>query len=320
MTDRALSPRLAIPTVVLYAAGYPIGAMTVAVMSPFLVILLRFASSALLLWLIVAARRTSRPGWRLAGHAMAAGLLTQGVQFLALYWGLAHGVPSGIASLVIALNPVVTATLMALALGHKESKQGMFALALATGAVVLACAPKIAVDHRIGPGIVTVVVAMLGLSIGGVYQGRYCRNLDPWLVTALGLTASTPLAALLAVLTPAKCADWPRAAALLAVMVVFSSIGATTLYSACIKRSGPRAASILFAVIPAVASLMAWAVLGETLSALSIGGLALGAAACIMQARAAGQRDRDKTPVENRQAEQTSPVRDNDCLPDVAHL
>ncbi|MFE3188522.1 DMT family transporter [Nocardia sp. NPDC059240] len=308
MTDRALSPKMAIPTVVLYAAGYPIGAMTVAVMSPFLVIVLRFAASALLLWVIVAARRTPLPDFRSTGHAMAAGLLTQGVQFIALYWGLAHGVPSGIASLVIALNPVTTAALMALALGHRESKQGIIALVFATGAVVLACAPKIAADHRIGLGIATVVIAMLGLSMGGVYQGRYCRQLDPWLVTALGLTASIPMAALLAVFTPTNCTDWPRAVALLAFMVVLSSIGATTLYSACIKRSGPRAASILFALIPAVASLMAWVALGETLSALSVGGLALGAAACVMQAKAARQRGQNVPPVEVESVGETQPV------------
>jgi hypothetical protein len=44
MTERTLSARLAVPTALLYAAGYPLGAATVAVMSPFLVILPRFAA------------------------------------------------------------------------------------------------------------------------------------------------------------------------------------------------------------------------------------------------------------------------------------
>ncbi|MCX2731078.1 DMT family transporter [Saccharopolyspora sp. NFXS83] len=286
MSERALPPRLAIPTVVLYAAGYPIGAASVAVMSPFLIILLRFAASALLLWGVVAVRRTPLPDRRSMGHAMVAGLMTQGVQFLGLYWALDHGVPSGLGSLLIALNPVVTAGLMALVLSHRESRRGVLALVLATAAVALACAPKIVQDHGVGPAIGVGVLAMLGLSAGGVYQGRYCANMDPWLVTALGLTASTPVAGVLAVTSPMTTSDLPRALALVSVMVVFSSIGAMTLYSACIRQAGARAASILFAVIPAAASVMGWAVLGEELSAMTIGGLALGAAACLLQARA----------------------------------
>ncbi|MGU3293249.1 DMT family transporter [Williamsia sp. M5A3_1d] len=284
MPDRPLPPRLAAPTVLLYAAGYPIGSATVAVMSPFLVIALRFALSAGLLWVIVAIRRPVRPTGRQIGHAMVAGLMTQGIQFLGLYWALDHGVPSGLAALMIALNPVMTAGLMIVLLGHRESRRGVFALVLAAAAVVVACAPKILADHGIGLGIVAVIVAMIGLSAGGIYQGRFCTDMDVWLVSALGLTASTPVAAVFAATTPEHTTDLPRALILLATMIVFSSVGATTLYSACIKTSGARSASIVFAVIPAAASVMAWIALGESLSPLTIGGLALGAAACVAQA------------------------------------
>ena len=157
-------------------------------------ILLRFAASALLLWVVVAARRTAFPGWRLVDHAVVAGLMTQGVQFLGSYWAPAHGVASGLGSSVIALNPVATAGIMAIVLGHRESRRGASAPVLATGAVVLACAPKIVQDHGAGPGAVAVVVvAVVGRS-GGVDRGRHCAGMDTWLGAVLGLTASTPLA------------------------------------------------------------------------------------------------------------------------------
>lgn len=65
-----------------------------------------------------------------------------------------------------------------------------------------------------------------------------------------------------------------------------------TLYSACIEQSGARAASILFAVIPAAAGVMAWAALGEQLSSLTIAGLVRGAAACVLRARSGGPAGR----------------------------
>jgi drug/metabolite transporter (DMT)-like permease len=241
---------------------------------------------------------------------MVAGLRTQGVQFLGMYWGLAHGVASGLGSLVIALNPVVTAALMAVVLRHRESRRGALALVLATAAVVLACAPKIAQDHSAGPGIAAVVVAMLGLSAGGVYQGRHCSDLDPCLVSALGLTASTPLAGAMAALSPVSTSDLPRALTLLAAMVVFSSVGAMTLYSACLRQAGARATSILFAVIPALASVLAWTALGEELSPMTLGGLTLGAAACALQARA-GKAKRTPPEPESQDASRpsTAPAR-----------
>ncbi|WAC56942.1 DMT family transporter [Gordonia sp. SL306] len=287
MEQRTLQMRLAVPTVLLYGVGYPLGSATVAVMSPFLVILLRFAASALLLWVIVLVRGLRLPSRRLIGHAVVAGVLTQGVQFLGLYWALAHGVPSGLGSLIISLNPVVTAALMSLLMGHRETRAGLISLALGAGAVVFACAPRLLADHSMGAGVLAVVVAMLGLSVGGIYQGRHCTQMDPWMVTAIGLTASTPFAGVATLLTPVHCDNWPRALGLLAVMVVLSSVGATTLYAACIRRSGARAASILFAVIPAAASVMAWIGLGEDLSAFTLIGLALGSAACLLQSRSA---------------------------------
>ncbi|MCP2160169.1 DMT family transporter [Williamsia serinedens] len=289
-TPATMSLGLAVPTVLLYAAGYPIGAATIAVMSPFLVILIRFAASAVLLWGVLAVRRVPLPPRRQLGHAAIAGVLTQGVQFLGCYWGLSHGVPAGLAALIVALNPVATSAIMMAALGHRESRWGVAALVLATVSVVLACAPSLVADHHLGVGIVAVIVGMLGLSVGGIHQGRRCVGMDPMLITAIGVTTSTPLAALVAVASPMHVTDWPRAGVLLVVMVVFSSIGATSLYAACIARSGPRAASILFAVIPSVAGVMAWIGLGEALSPLAVVGLVLGAVACVAQSRAGQPR------------------------------
>lgn len=294
MNNKALSFRLVVPTVLLYGAGYPLGSATVAVMSPFLVIFLRFAVSAGIVWAIVAVRRTPLPPMRLMMHAVVAGVFTQAVQFLGLYWALDNGVSSGLASLIIALNPVVTATLMSLVLGHRENLTGVVSLVLGTAAVILACAPKLMADHSIGVAIVAVVVAMLGLSAGGIYQGRYCAGMDPWMVTAIGLTASTPIAAIAMMTAPIHTTDWPRALVLLVAMIVLTSVGATTLYAACIKRSGARAASILFAVIPAAASLMAWISLGENLSGFTIAALVLGAAACILQGKSSPESARDE--------------------------
>lgn len=281
-----LTPALAVATIVLYAAGYPLGSGAVGAMSSSLVVLLRFVASAAILWAIVLARRTRLPGSRQLVHIAVAGLLSQGVQFLALYWALAHEVSAGLASLVIALNPVVTAGILVIVTRRRESRLGALALGLGAAAVVVACLPKILADHSVGASLLAVVVAMLGLCCGGLYQGAFVKGADAWVITAVGITASIPLAGV-ASLWDHDVADPGKAAILIGIMVVVSSVGATTLYAACIRRAGARASSILFAVIPAAASLMSWIALGEGLTLFAVVGMCLGAAACLVQSRAA---------------------------------
>lgn len=212
--------------------------------------------------------------------------------------------------MIIALNPVVTSLVLVIALGHRENLRGVLALALASGAVVLASAPEIVADHSIGVGLFAVVLATLGLSAGGVYQGRHCAGMDPWLVTAIGATASIPAAAVAVSTTLVTVTQWPHALILLAAMVILTSVGASTLYAGCIRHAGARASSALFAVIPAVASLMAWAALNERLTVWSIAGLLLGAVACLLQSRSGGGDDklpraliaRHKMPTKYREA------------------
>lgn len=280
--------KIAVPTVILYASGYPVGSAAVAVMSPLLVIVIRFALSAIVLWTIVAIRRPSVPSRSQIMHAAVAGLLVQGVQFIALYWALSQGVGSGLAALVIALNPVMTATLLTIFTSHRESGRGLVALVLGAIAVAVACAPQILEDPSIGLPVIAVVAAMFGLTTGGLYQQRNCAGMDPILITAIGVTASLPVSVGAMLSAPIEVTNWALAAFLLVVMVGLSSVGATILYATCIARFGARVASVLFAVIPSVAGLLAWVFLGEALSLFTIVGLLMGAAACLVQFSAHG--------------------------------
>lgn len=218
------------------------------------------------------------------------------------YWALANGGSSGRGSLIIALNPVVPASLLSLFLGHRESRRGLVALALGTCAVVVACTPKLIADHSIGGAI----VAVLGLSVGGIYQGRHLSNIDPFMVSAIGLTASTPVAAIATVTAPVHVTDWPKAILLVVIMTVLTSVGATTSYAACIRQSGARAALILFAVIPAAARLMAWIGLGENLTYSP--SLRSSSAARLASCRARRQRRAEPKPTAPR-----SPIKPRAC-------
>ncbi|WP_405551283.1 DMT family transporter [Streptomyces sp. NBC_01171] len=271
-------------TVLLYALGYPLGALTLGHVTPFLLILLRFLIGAVLMWTVVIARRTPLPRGRLLVWTVAGGLLVQGVQFLGLYWGMAHGLGPGVAALVIAMNPVTTSVLARLVLRRRENSWGLVALALGTVGVVAACLPRLLADPSVGPGLITVLIALGGLSGGSLIQERKLRAVDPFVFTAIGVTGSVLPAAALALSTPQHVTDPVPAVALLLLLVLASAVG-MVCYAACVRIKGARGAAILFALIPAVSVIAAWGLQGAPLDLTTAVALTCGALACAAQSR-----------------------------------
>lgn len=271
-------------TVMLYALGYPLGAMTLHHLSPFLLILVRFVLQAALMWVVVLARGITVPRGPLLRWSLASGVLVQGVQFLGLYWGMAHGVAPGVAALVIATNPVATSLLGRLLFRRRENAWGLVALALGTVGVVAACVPRLLTDASTGPGLVAVLAALAGLALGSLVQGRRVGAVHPVAFTAVGVTGSIPFAAMLAVSEPKRIEGLVGAVPLLVLLVV-DSAAAMVCYATCVRRLGARGASGLFALVPTAAVLAGFLLLGSPVGGWTAVGLTAGALSCLAQAR-----------------------------------
>lgn len=116
-------------------------------------------------------------------------------------------------------------------------------------------------------------------------QGRTLGSVDPIVFTAIGVTVSIPFAGALAFATPQHFDDPVRGLVLLAVLVVDCAL-AMACYAACVRRSGARAASILFALIPTVSVVVSWVLLHDRIDATIFVALTCGAFACLAQGRA----------------------------------
>ncbi|WP_265447576.1 DMT family transporter [Flexivirga meconopsidis] len=277
----SLSSRLAIPVVVFYSLGYPLGALAVQAMSPGPVMVLRFALSAPVLLAISAFRGVSWPRGRML-HVAIVGLLIQAVQFIASYWAMDLGLSPVLLALTVAMNPLATAVLAAVLLGERVSRRKLIALALAVIAVLIAFAGRLGASGGVGVGLAGAVIALLGLSFGGVYQQRHVRGVDPILGTAIGLTASLPPALVFALSEPIEV-HRPRQAVLsVAAMVLFSSLIGMSLYFAALRSGGASQVAMLFAVIPSGAALLSWLLLGERPDVGVVIGLVVGAVACVI--------------------------------------
>lgn len=273
---------LALSVVVLYAFGYPLGALGIAAMSPFLLLFLRFAVSGVLMLGLVRATDRRLPRGADLGHAVVVGLLTQATQFLGCYLGLQAGVPAGVAALIIGVNPAVTTVMARIALRERLTARRALAALLGLAAVVTACWSTVPALAHAGAGIGFTLVGLAGIAVGGVYQQRFCRDVDPLAGNAIGMVVAAVPAGALTVLFGATVSDPVQGALVLVLMVLLSSMTATTLYLRVIGIAGASGAAMLFAVIPSVSALFAFLMLGEALHPGVLAGLVLGGAACAL--------------------------------------
>lgn len=273
-----------------YAIGYPIGTLAVTAMTPMAVLVLRFGLAAIILTVWAVLSRAAWPRGAQFGHVLVAGLLIQAVQFCCLYEAVMLGAPAVLCAVVIAMNPVITAILAAAFLREPLGSTRIAALALGVVAVLAACAKRLLSTHGVDPVIGLLVVALLGLSVGGVYQQRYCAGVDFRAMSAIHNAVALIPAAVLAMLTPYAVHDAVKAAVAISAVVLLNATLAVSLYVRAISIHGAAAVTMLFAVIPALAGVLSWLMVGQRPDIGVAVGLLAGGLACWLNSRTAGRR------------------------------
>ena len=268
-----------------YALGYPIGALAVSAMSPMAVLVFRFGLAGALLsgWALLA--RVRWPTGTTLAHVLVSGLLTQAVQFTCLYLALLHGAPAVLGAVIISMNPVVTTLMAAAFLGEGITWKRVGALTLGVLAVLAACAGRLVTVGGVDIVVLLLLVSLVSLAAGGVYQQRFCTGVDFRATAALQNGVSViPVIAFAAVMPFTVTDPWVAAGAVAAVVLLNATL-CMTMYVRAINNYGAAAVAMLFAVIPAVAGLLSWAMLGQRPDIGIAVGLVLGAAACWLNAR-----------------------------------
>lgn len=282
--------RAAAPLTFFYALGYPVGALAVSVMSPMAVLVFRFGLAAAILSGWAAAARVTWPTGRTLVHVLISGLLAQGVLFSCLYWALLHGAPAVLGAVIISMNPVVTAVLAAMFLGEGMTLARVGALVLGVAAVLAACAGRLIAVGGVDAAVLLILVSLFAVAAGGVYQQKFCTGVDFRATAALQNAACVLPVVVLAAVTPWSVTDPWKAAGTVAAVVLLNAVLSMTLYVRGINEYGAATVAMLFTVIPAVAGLLSWLMLGQRPDVGVAIGLAVGAAACWLNATDARRR------------------------------
>jgi drug/metabolite transporter (DMT)-like permease len=275
----------------LYALGYPIGALAVSVMSPMAVLVFRFGLAAAILAGLAKVAGVTWPKGRTLIHVLISGLLAQGLLFTCLYVALLHGAPAVLGAVIISMNPVVTAVLAAMFLGEGLTLMRVGALALGVMAVLAACAGRLMMVGGVDAVVLLLLVSLFSVAAGGVYQQKFCRGVDFRATAALQNAVCVAPVVVLAALMPLTVTNPWKAAAAVAAVVLLNATLCMTMYVRAVNDYGAAAVAMLFAVIPAVAGLLSWLMLGQRPDIGIAVGLIVGAVACWLNARSRQRQD-----------------------------
>ncbi|WP_028312175.1 DMT family transporter [Derxia gummosa] len=262
--------------ILLWSTGYVAGKLSLNHAGPFTVCCLRFACVALLLGGAAVVSGARWPRGREAMHLAITGLLAQAVQFNALYFGLRQGVSAGVSALIIGLMPIATAALAAPLLGERTTARQWIGLGAGLAGVGLVVANKLGNGSAAPAAYGLIVLALAGLTLGTLYQKRFCARMDLRSGACIQYVAATLASLPFAAGLEGFAADWSAGMAGTMGWLIFvnSALGATML-SMLIRAGSAAKVASLFYLVPGVAAVMGFAAFGERLSATALAGFAL---------------------------------------------
>ena len=206
-------------------------------------------------------------------HIGVAGMLVHGMYLGGVFIAIHQGLPAGVASLVVSVQPLLTAVGAGMLLGAVVQKRQWAGLALGLVGVGLVVAGKLGAEFA-AQALLPAVVALFGITAGTLYQKRYCPTLD-WRTGSVAQFLPTALlTGALAWLTETGRIDWTGELVFALGWLVFVlSIGAVSLLNWLIRYSNAVNVASLFYLVPPCTAVFAWLLFGETFSGVALVGM-----------------------------------------------
>jgi drug/metabolite transporter (DMT)-like permease len=271
----------------LWSAGFAFVALGLPDSEPITFLALRYAIVVAVLLAAFAALRPplpqSRRDWL---DLIVVGLLLQAAYFTLLYLALDLESSAGTVALIVSLQPILVGLLAPRVAGERMTKVRWAGLALGLAGAAVVIGSRSGVGGSSTTGLLCALAAMVALTAGTLYERRHGSEHHP--VTANTVQFSVALAVTLppALLVEGFPVHWTGDLAIsLAYLVFANSLVSITLLLAMLRRNEASRVSALFFLVPPLAALIAWGLLGESLPAGAWAGMGVAAAGVAIATR-----------------------------------
>jgi len=292
-TEEGAAHHLALPLlfVVLYGSGFVGAKLGLPWAPPLAFLALRFAIAAAVVALIALAVRAPWPREpRQIAHILMAGALTVATFSIGVFVAIDRGLSPGLTALIIALQPILVALGARATLGEHLSGRQWLGLGLGLCGVgsVVSQRLDLSPDHMTGLGFA--VLGLVGLTLGTLYQKRFCTGMNVYSGGALQSLSAMLVCLPFALLVEDRPVVWTADFAIaLAYMSLGVSVGALSLLYVMIRRGEVSRVASVFYFVPVAAALVSVPLFGSSLDAAVVAGSLVTALGVVLVNRVPGR-------------------------------
>ena len=262
--------------VVLWSTGFIGAKYGLPHAEPLSFLLVRYLLVLSLMTLIALATRAPWPkDGRQWFHIGVAGLLVHAVYLGGVFIAISKGLPAGVTSLVVGIQPLLTAVGAGWLLNETVLKRQWAGLVLGFVGVAMVVSGKLGSGFGLA-ALWPALAALAGITAGTLYQKRFCPHFD-WRTGAIAQFLPTAIAtgAVVGVAGDFRV-DWvPDFVFALAWLVLVLSVGAISLLNWLIRHGSAVNLASLFYLVPPCTALIAWLLFDERLAGMALVGMAL---------------------------------------------
>ena len=268
--------------VVLWSTGFIATKYVLHNAEPLTYLAIRMALVVGLMAIIVAIARPVWPNRSEIGHSIVAGILVHGFYLGGTAVAISLSIPAGLSALIPGLQPILTSTLANRWLGERVTPLQWTGLLLGLAGVVLILHDR-PMSGQAGWGWLASGVSLVSITLGTLYQRRYCNRIDWRSGNLVQYVAVTVFFGAAAWLFESNVVHWTQEFVLSLVwLAVVLSIGSIGLLYWLIRRQAATSVASLFYLVPAVTAVMAYVLFDERLDTIAIIGMVACAAAVFL--------------------------------------
>ena len=261
--------------VLMWSTGHITSKLTLPYIEPFKFLTIRFFLSAILLGVIALALRAPWPrDWGQLGHILVAGLLMHAAYLGGVFVSIYLGLTAGALAVITGIQPILTGVAVGPVFGERVSVRQWVGLVLGFVGVGLIMWEKTAIEGTPTSSLIAAILCLIAITIGTLYQKRFCGDHDIRSLNALQLSASALVCGVVSYFYESGVTDW-HGELIFAIgwQVVVLSVITYSLFYWLLRQDEAIRVTSLFYLMPPTTAVMGYYLFGETFGAYGFAGL-----------------------------------------------
>ena len=269
--------------VLIWSTGFVVARYGMPHAPPLTFLSLRYALSVLCFGVWIALARAAWPKGRAQwGHLAVTGLLMQAGYLGGVWAAIKHGIAAGTVSLIVGLQPVLTALWVSFVASRRRHANTVTAgqwlgLLLGLAGLVLVVWRKLGVGEVNALNFGLSLLALLSITVGALYQKRHVAPCDVRTASCVQMLAALAVSLPFSLLERERLVWHPELIGALVWSVLVLTLGGSSLLFILLQRSAATRVTSLFYLVPPCTALMAWVLFDELLTPAVLAGMALAA-------------------------------------------